>query len=300
MAVIRVPLDQSTIQSGVNAAQPGDVVLVHRGVYKEVVHVTSSSIRIVADDKYEAVLEGGSLLSNGFILDNTSDVEICGFKIKNYIQTGIFVHDGGCHRLLENSCEMNGLHGIGLNSTNNFIWKNKITTNTFGGISVYGSNNWIVDNGLSANGFDGVTIYNGSHNAMMNNVTFSQINGSGFYILGPNTLMYENELKNNRWGIVIHPTAIVNSPIADNNEATYNKLKDIVILSDSDNSETNHKETTAPMSSTDKYVQFINYVNDQLAMIQQSLDLVPDQQRPSQEMSLMIFRLYRDKLQPPL
>ena len=56
MAIIRVPQDQDTIQSGVNIANPGDIVLVDKGSYKESVAVSTNSIRIVARVKHGVIL----------------------------------------------------------------------------------------------------------------------------------------------------------------------------------------------------------------------------------------------------
>ncbi|NOU94852.1 hypothetical protein GC093_16725 [Paenibacillus sp. LMG 31456] len=297
MAVIRVPLDQSTIQSGVNAAKTGDVVLVQKGIYKEVVHITNSFIRIVAEDRNEAILEGNSLLSNAFLLDHSTDVEISGFRIKNYALNGIFVHSGGHNRLLENLIESNGLHGISLASNSNFIWKNNVIQNSLGGIAIHGNDNFTVDNEISGNGSDGVAVFSGTHNTLLGNMVLRNTGSSGFSILGPSTLIYENELRSNHWGIVLYNEEdFANTGITDNNEAVNNTSKGITLFRNSTSATESHGELT----SENKSVQYRNIVNELLERVQQTLDQVPDRQRTSQEASLMVIKLYFESLQPPL
>jgi hypothetical protein len=40
-ATIRVPQNQKTIQAGIDAAKPGDTILVNAGTYKEHIHLKS-------------------------------------------------------------------------------------------------------------------------------------------------------------------------------------------------------------------------------------------------------------------
>ena len=49
VSVIRVPQDAATIQAAVDRAQPGDIVLVSPGVYREAVLIQKSYISLIAD-----------------------------------------------------------------------------------------------------------------------------------------------------------------------------------------------------------------------------------------------------------
>jgi hypothetical protein len=287
LAIIRVPLDKTTIQEGVHAAQPGDVVLVLKGIYKETVIVTSSFIRITAEDKNEAILHGSGLLSNGFLLDNVTDVEISGFKIQNYLLNGIFVSSGGFHRLLENSCVSNGLNGIGLAVGGNFVWKNILRRNSYAGVLISADNNWLLDNLVTGNGTDGVSIFSGTHNALIGNKVLRSVGGSGVSVLGQDTLLYENELKGNLQGIVVYnPTKFINSGVADNNEVYRNKLANIVLLSDTDTSMGN------------KTVHYMKFANTLAEMAQQTTGHIPERRRISQEMSITAFKKWLERHQP--
>ena len=64
-AVRRVPSAYPTIQSAVDAADPGDLVLVDRGVYREEVTVTTPSLTIRGADRNQTVVDGEFVRGNG-------------------------------------------------------------------------------------------------------------------------------------------------------------------------------------------------------------------------------------------
>lgn len=63
---IRVPSDHPTIQSGVDAARPGDLVLVESGVYRETVTVETPGLVIRGVDRTGVVVDGEHQRENGF------------------------------------------------------------------------------------------------------------------------------------------------------------------------------------------------------------------------------------------
>lgn len=56
--VLRVPGDFPTIQTAVDAAQPGDLVLIEPGVYREQVNITTPQIVLRGTDRNEVVVDG--------------------------------------------------------------------------------------------------------------------------------------------------------------------------------------------------------------------------------------------------
>jgi hypothetical protein len=60
-----VPEDAPTIQTAVDAARPGDLVLVAPGVYREALRVTTPYLTIRGMDRNEVVLDGGFEHPNG-------------------------------------------------------------------------------------------------------------------------------------------------------------------------------------------------------------------------------------------
>ena len=67
-ATRRVPQTYPTIQAAVDAAGPGDLVLVDRGVYREEVLVTTPSLVIRGVDRNAVVIDGEFVRGNGVIV----------------------------------------------------------------------------------------------------------------------------------------------------------------------------------------------------------------------------------------
>lgn len=86
---LRVPQDYPTIQKAVNAAEPGSLVLVAPGVYKEAVTVTNPNIVIRGLDRTGTVLEGGFALDNG-IKVLADGVAIENMTARDYKSNGFF------------------------------------------------------------------------------------------------------------------------------------------------------------------------------------------------------------------
>lgn len=64
--VRRVPEQHATIQAAVDAAQPGDLILVAPGIYKEEITVTTPSLVIRGLDRNTTIVDGEFLRPNGF------------------------------------------------------------------------------------------------------------------------------------------------------------------------------------------------------------------------------------------
>jgi plastocyanin len=85
----RVPEEFPTIQSAVDAAQPGDLVLVGPGVYRESVSVTTPGLTIRGTDRNRVILDGEFTRENGIVV--TADgVAIENLTARNYTLNGFF------------------------------------------------------------------------------------------------------------------------------------------------------------------------------------------------------------------
>jgi plastocyanin len=88
-SVRRVPRQYSTIQAAVDAADPGDLVLVDRGVYREEVTVTTPSLTIRGADRNETIIDGEFVRGNGIAV-LADGVAIENLTARNAVLNGFY------------------------------------------------------------------------------------------------------------------------------------------------------------------------------------------------------------------
>jgi plastocyanin len=89
-ATVRVPQDRPTIQAAVDAASPGDLVLVSPGVYREAVEVTTPYLTIRGTDRNTVILDGGFELDNGIHALEADGVAVENMTARNYTLNGFY------------------------------------------------------------------------------------------------------------------------------------------------------------------------------------------------------------------
>jgi plastocyanin len=87
---IRVPTDARTIQAGVDRAQPGDLVLVAPGTYRESVTVSTDGVVIRGEDRNRTILDGQFRRANGVFVIGADGVAVENFTARNYTENGFF------------------------------------------------------------------------------------------------------------------------------------------------------------------------------------------------------------------
>ncbi len=87
-ATLRVPATHPTIQAAVDAARPGDLVLISPGVYREAVVVRTPFVTIRGLDRNRVVLDGGDELDNG-ILAAADGVAVENLTVRRYVVNGV-------------------------------------------------------------------------------------------------------------------------------------------------------------------------------------------------------------------
>lgn len=86
----KVPSQYKTIQNAVDAASPGDLVLVAKGIYKEEVTVTTPSIVIRGEDRNETIIDGEFLRGNGIMVVGADGVAVENLTTRNATLNGVY------------------------------------------------------------------------------------------------------------------------------------------------------------------------------------------------------------------
>jgi len=150
-SVIRVSEDYPTIQEAINAASPGDTILVSSGIFRESI-VINKSISLIGDSKEKTIIIGFNIGNVIYISSNS--VIVSSFTIKGSGANYISPFDGGDAGIILDKCANCTLSnlivtenclGIFLNlSDDNVIENNVCYLNSKDGIYLRLSNNNIL------------------------------------------------------------------------------------------------------------------------------------------------------------
>lgn len=111
-ATITVPEDHPTIQEAVDAASPGDLILIEPGVYNEAVKVATDNLTIRGLDRNEVILDGEFELDNGIFVVEADGVAVENMTARNYTANGFFWTGVEGYRGSYLTAYRNGVYGI--------------------------------------------------------------------------------------------------------------------------------------------------------------------------------------------
>ncbi len=109
---VRVPQDVATIQQAVDRAEPGGLVLIAAGVYREAVVVTTPYLTIRGMDRNDTILEGDFELANGIHVLEADGVAVENLTARNFLVNGFFWSNVLGYRGSYLTAHTNGDYGI--------------------------------------------------------------------------------------------------------------------------------------------------------------------------------------------
>ncbi len=208
----------TTIQAAVDAASPGNTIIVRDGTYTENVDV-NKSLTIQSENGATSTTVQAANSSDHVFHVTADNVTIIGFTVTgantNYsagIYLGISFGNGVDYCTISNNTASNNYGGIRLQDSNN----NTITNNTANSNSDYGimlansaNNNIIAGNTTSNNNSSGIYLFSGaSNNTISGNTSSGQWRGIYLFtgsssIVSGNTVS-RNTLSSNNYGIDVY------------------------------------------------------------------------------------------------
>ena len=225
---LKIPDDYPTIQAGILAANPGDIVYVRKGGYAENVSI-SKSLTLQGEDRQNTVINGGG--SGSVIHITASDVLVDGFTVTNgelgvEITSGLPIHhvtlkdlivtsntrngieshkSGGFHLIEDCIISKNRDYGLNIHQFSRSIIRNcEVFGNSTGLRPAWGWHILVKGNKIFQNQGSGIYLDSCYYSTLEGNLVYEN-GGSGIhitYISSRNTIK-ENIVFSNRDGISV-------------------------------------------------------------------------------------------------
>jgi len=209
-ATIYVPDDYSTIQAAVDAANPGDTIIVRDGTHIENIDVSTANLTIQSEHGAEVTIVQAAN-PDDHVFDVTANyVNISGLAVKGawggapyYDKYGVYLTNANYCQISANMMTNNNINIYLHHSSDNTIAHNTISGSRWSGIySGFSSNNVIENNDVSNNGNHAIHLSSGGDNNTIIGNNISD-NNFGIYLSGGNNfvIMNNNIANSNSCGI---------------------------------------------------------------------------------------------------
>jgi plastocyanin len=107
-----VPQQYATIQSAVDAAEPGDRILVSPGVYHEAVKVVTPYLSLLGTDRNRVILDGDFKRANGIHVIEADGVTVANMTARHYLLNGFYWTTVNGYRASYVTAYDNGDYGV--------------------------------------------------------------------------------------------------------------------------------------------------------------------------------------------
>jgi parallel beta-helix repeat protein len=177
----------SSIQAAVDAAKPGDHILVPTGTYKENVLVTKDNLTIQGAS--DATLDGKGLTGTSGIKVAAASGRISGFTlsgmtIKNYIENGVLLVAVDKFRIVNGTYINNKQYGIfPVQSSQGLVAFNNVSGANDTGIYVGQSKNIEVSGNYAWSNTSGYEVENSSNVKVLHNIAYGNTVGLAVFVL---------------------------------------------------------------------------------------------------------------------
>ena len=171
--IIYVPDDYPAIQGAVDAASPGDTIIVRDGDYTENIIVTKDHLTIKSENGAVSTIIDMANSGKGVFEVWADYVSLIGFTVTGAAgeyQAGIYLTESSYCNIRDNTA-IGSYYGICLeDSSNNAVTDNTVRRNSHDGILLgISSNNTVTNNTANENHYFGIRVYFSDSNTLRNN-----------------------------------------------------------------------------------------------------------------------------------